>query len=215
MEPEPCTPHVQGLDEIYPTYEAGVNVELPVEIRIRGRREGRIFMKIKLLSLLGLALFFAGCQQPTWEELSSSEGAFSIFLPGSPTELTRTVNTAAGPIDFHFFLLEQKDIAYLVGYSDYPEIAVQKTNPEAILEGARNGAVASAQGKLLSELIISLNGYPGRELKIEPAGGEGTINTNMFVVDNRLYQVMVVTPKEKAFSKHVGKFLDSFKLLGK
>jgi len=37
----------------------------------------------------------------------------------------------------------------------------------------------------------------------------------MFVVDNRLYQVMVVTPKEKAFSMNVGKFLDSFKLLGK
>ncbi len=118
-------------------------------------------MKPKLLVLLVLAILLIGCQRSTWEEFSSSEGAFSILMPGAPTEHTNTVNTAVGPIDAYFFLLEQKDIAYMVGYSDYPDTVVQKTNPDAILEGARNGAVANVQGKLLKELIISLNGYPG------------------------------------------------------
>lgn len=172
-------------------------------------------MKPKLLVLLALAILLIGCQRSTWEEFSSSEGAFSILMPGTPTEQTKTVNTAVGPIDAYFFLLERKDIAYMVGYSDYPDTVVQKTNPDAILEGARNGAVANVQGKLLNELIISLNGYPGRELKIEPAGGKGTIKAKIFIVGNRLYQVMVVTPKEKAFSKNVRRFLDSFKFLGK
>lgn len=172
-------------------------------------------MKTKLLGLLALALLLGGCQGSTWDEFTSSEGAFSILLPGVPTEQTKTVNTAVGPIDAHFFLLERKDVAYMVGYSDYPDTVVQKNNPDAILEAARNGAVANVQGKLLSELMVSLNGYPGRELKIEPAGGKGTIKAKIFMVGNRLYQVMVVTPREKAFSKNVRKCLDSFKLFGR
>jgi hypothetical protein len=172
-------------------------------------------MKKKLLTPVFLALFLIGCEQSAWKEFSSSEGAFSILVPGTPNEQAISVNTEAGSIDGHLFMVGRKDMSYLVAYADYPDTLIQKRTPDAMLDGARDGAVANAQGKLLGELVISINGYPGRELKIESPDGQGIMKARIFMVGHRLYQVGVVTPKEKALSRNIGKFLDSFKLLKK
>lgn len=169
-------------------------------------------MKRKLLLLMLLPFFLTGCQQTPWEKFSSSQGAFSVLMPGTPTEQIRTANTAFGSIDVHMYLLEQTDVVYMVAYSDYPNTVVQGRTPDMILDGARDGAVANAQGKLLRELIISLDGHEGRELHIETAGGKATIKARIFIVGRRLYQEMVLTPKEETFSTNVNKFLDSFTL---
>jgi hypothetical protein len=172
-------------------------------------------MKSRWLTLVVLIAFLTSCQQATWKEFSSGEGTFSILMPGTPTEKTQKVNTQAGAIDMHLFTLVQKGVAYLAIYNDYPEVFVQARNADKMLDGARDGAVSSIQGKLLSELIISLDKYPGREIRIEAPDGKHTIQTRIYLVKNRLYQVGVVTPKEGSFSEDVTKFLDSFKLLEK
>jgi hypothetical protein len=172
-------------------------------------------MKNKHLDLVFLAVFLLGCQQSAWKEFNSSEGAFSVLVPGTPKEQTINVNIEGTPIDCHFFMLEQKDMVYLVAYADYPEALIHGRALDAILDGARDGAVANCKGRLLGESTISLNQYLGRELKIESPDGESTMKARIFMVGRRLYQVEVATPKEKDFSKNIGKFLDSFKLLEK
>ena len=157
-------------------------------------------------------IFVAGAASATWKEFSSSEGSFSILMPGEPTEQTKTVNTKAGAIDLHLFIFQQKNVAYFVSYVEYQEELVQANNAEKLLDGARDGAVSNVQGKLLNEVSISLEKYPGREIRIQVPDGKHTIQTRMYLVKNRLYQVMIVTPKEDSFSKDVTKFLDSFKL---
>ncbi len=72
-----------------------------------------------------LPFFLTGCQQTPWKKFSSSQGAFSVLMPGTPTEQIRTANTAFGSIDVHMYLLEQTDVAYMVAYSDYPNTVVQ------------------------------------------------------------------------------------------
>jgi len=176
---------------------------------------------MKKLVVLMVAVFFsffilvAGAPAATWKEFFSNEGSFSILMPGVPTEQTKRLNTKAGAIDMHLFILEQKNVAYFVSHIDYQEELLQQRNDDEILDGARNGAVKNVQGKLLSEVPISLDNYPGREIRIETSDGKHTIQTRIYLVKNRLYQVMIVTPKENSFSKDVTKFLDSFKLLEK
>jgi hypothetical protein len=172
-------------------------------------------MKSKLSASLFLLVFLAGCQQPTWKEFSSAGGAFSVLMPGTPTEQVRTADTASGPINAHMFLVEQGDVVYTVAYSDYPDTVVQEGTSNLILDGARDGAVAKVQGALLSDTIVSVDGHQGRELIIEAAGGKVTIQTRLVIVRRRFYQVMVITPKEKALSEDVNKFLDSFTFLKK
>lgn len=153
-----------------------------------------------------------GCQQTTWEKFSSSEGAFSALMPGTPTQQVRTAKTSSGLVDAYMFLVERRDVAYVVAYSDYPNPMIQAGTPKLILDGARDGAVANVQGKLVRESVISLDGHQGRELQIESPGGKVTVTARLFLVDRRLYQVMVLMHNDKASSEDVNKFLDSFRI---
>lgn len=169
-------------------------------------------MKRKLLACMFL-LVLIGCQQaPTWKEFESAQGGFAVLMPGTPTEQRQTAKTASGSIDAHMFVVDHGDVAYMVAYSDYPNTMIQERTPKLILDGARDGAVANAKGRLLNESSVSMNGHPGREVHVEPVGGKVTITARIFLVGRRLYQVMVLMPKEKASSKDVNKFLDSFRI---
>jgi len=140
-----------------------------------------------------------------------------VLMPGTPTKEKQTKNTQWGPIDLYFFIVEREDVVYTVSYVDYPQSFVQQIDPEIILDNARNAGVSNAQGTLLSEHTISLEEYPGRELRIKypTPGREITIHNRIFLVDNRFYQIMLTTPKEESFSEDIGKFFDSFVLLDK
>ena len=171
-------------------------------------------MRTRFLTAFLLVVFLVGgCSLFAWKEFKSTKGQFSLQVPGTPKEQKETVKTQAGDIDLHLFLLEQKEIAYMVGYSDYPEPLIKQAEPEAILDGARNGAVSNVNGKLLSERAVSLEGHKGREIKVKTE--KGVIKARIFLVEARLYQLMTVTAKEKTFAENTKRFFDSFKLLKK
>lgn len=150
--------------------------------------------------------------QQSWKEFKSLEGGYSICMPGAPKLETRLANTAAGPVDLHFASVDQQSVSYGVAYGDYPVSLVQASVPEKILDGVRNGMVSGLQGTLLAEEIISNTGNPGRDLRVATPDGKGTVRCRIFLVKNRVFQLIVVTTKEKSFSNNILKFLDSFKL---
>ena len=169
-------------------------------------------MKKRWIILFVLATFLMCCQQVTWQELSSGEGGFSVLMPGKPIEEMQKVNTQRGVIGMHIFTLKRKGIAYAASYNDYPEVIARLHNAEKMLTGARDGVISSVRGKLLSEFIISIGTYPGREVQIALGDGKYVMRTRFYLVKNRLYQVGVITPKQDIYSKNVTKYFESFKL---
>lgn len=169
----------------------------------------------KRLTIL-VALGFLACQKPAWKEFSSQAGGFSILLPGTPVEQVSTVNTAAGPFDFHLFSLDtfgEKGIAYTVAYSDYPESIFKASTPETILNSARDGVLSKMQGELIRDQATAIDGHTGKELSIRSDDGEFVIQARMFMVERRLYQIIVEAVKERAASRDVARCFESFKLL--
>jgi hypothetical protein len=150
----------------------------------------------------------------SWKEFRSQAGRFSVRLPGTPKEDKQAIDTAVGKIDMFLFVYEvSNDVAYLIMYNDYPEDVVAKADKTTMLDGARDGAVENVKGKLRSEKNVSISGSPGREIVVDTSDAPlSTIKSRMYLVKNRLYQVMAVVPKGKETSKDVDKFLDSFKL---
>jgi len=138
-----------------------------------------------------------------------------VLMPGTPTKVTHRMDTQVGPIDIWVFTLDQNKFTYIISYSDYPEQILQVKNQDNILDGARDGAVAHVQGKLLGQRQISLGQYPGRELTIEVPDGRHLVLMRMYLVKKRLHQVGVATPKANASSPNVTKFFESFKLIEK
>jgi len=160
--------------------------------------------------------------ESSWETFSSPKGGFAVSMPSPPVEKKQVVNTPIPQLDVYSFTVELKGnpaahrgaVFYAVYYSDYPDTHVQQTEPEKILDAARDGGVASSRGHLISELIISLDGYPGRDIRIALPTIRAVMRFRIYLVRQRLYQLAVVTSKDEASSQDIGQFLDSFRLLG-
>jgi hypothetical protein len=169
-----------------------------------------------LLLLLVVGALLAGCGQTAWSEFSSVDGAFSVLMPGTPTEQTQSQDTDLGAIEVHSFTFEQGGVAYLVGYNDLPAAVLEAVTPAVILDSACGGQVEKVNGTLLNKEEIMLGTYPGRDLEIQIQDSTGTssLRSRTFLIRDRLYQVMVVGPKGQITSPDTTKFLDSFKLVG-
>jgi hypothetical protein len=161
---------------------------------------------------LGLTLPLLVSQAPaSWVSFAPKDGAFTVKLPAIPVEKTKQVDSPAGKLTTRFYLCDEPgDGAYVVSLTDYPAKALEG-NPEKRLNNARDGAVASAKGKLVHERKIKLAGHSGRELWIE-ADKTGMIQTRIYFVKQRLYQTMAIGPKEFVETKETAAFLDSFRL---
>lgn len=168
-----------------------------------------------VLAGIGLWLSFTGfavSQGEAWKPLTSQEGRFSLLMPGAPKEQSQEVATPAGTIKMTMYVLEQGESAWFATFNDYPAEVIQKADAETLLNGARDGAIGTVQGKLLAEKKIAIDTYPGRELEFEAQGGAFLARSRIYLVKERLYQIMILSPKAQGLPKDTGKFLDSFKL---
>jgi len=144
--------------------------------------------------------------QASWNEFSSTSGNFAVSLPGTPKEDTETNQDGSTE---HSFSLTVDNAAFLVHYSDIPD--VEKLDQEQIkklLDSAPSDFAQGANAKLLGEKSISINGYPGKEFEFEmgeKVNGKGRV----YLVKQRLYIVVGMTTEPE----NVQKFLDSFRLL--
>lgn len=171
--------------------------------------------KIKLFFtiLFCLLLMLPGCTSSKFVDFKSESGGFIVKFPGTPKEEKTTANTQAGPIEAISYSVSNNKISYTVAYNDYPEELVKSSKPDDILNGARDGAVTNTKGKLLNELIINLDNYPGRDFRYELSGGIGIVRQRIYLVNNRLYQIMTATESEDMFLNSITEFFDSFRLI--
>jgi len=162
--------------------------------------------------LLGVSLpLVLGANVDDWKPLTEKEGGFSILFPGTPTENKQETKTPAGTVAVTFFVLEKEGITYVASYSVFPKESVKARSEEKRLDNARDGAVASAKGKLENQRSIKIGKYPGRELMIQ--GEKNFVRSRIFAVENRLYQTMVVGSKQQVSGSQADHFLDSFRLI--
>ena len=180
--------------------------------------------KISLNIILGFfltAISLTAFSQ-NWDNISPEECKCAILMPGKPEQAKRTINHPAyGKLTMNFAILQPKDstdpnLVYMLSYTDYPTgtIHSDSTNTlESFFASSREGAIANVQGKLLSETIVNLSGYPGRELRINFKNGLALIRCRNYLVKNRLYTIQIITLTENNFNNSINKFLESFKLL--
>ncbi len=169
-----------------------------------------------LVCLLIVALTLSACGGSKPTEFSSEAGGFSIMTPITLEEQTQPVDTAAGQIEMHLFMGDQGNTGYVIAYADYPPEIIAESDSQTLLEGVRDGAIGNVNGALVSEQAISINGYPGIEIVANvtnDGGEEGVLKAHVYIVNNRLYQVMIITQQGDTDTAEMDEFLQSFKLL--
>jgi len=157
---------------------------------------------------LAMAPSLAAAQE--WKPYNFDECHCSAQFPGTPQVRTTPVRTNLGNLDAKMATLEVPEGFYAIMFVDYPKDRPTKSTPDDILTGVREGQVANLKGKLVSETKITMNGFPGRELRIE-APGDLVLFSRVYLAKERLYQSLAVTPKKREGSADVKKFLDSLK----
>lgn len=152
--------------------------------------------------------------QSIWKQFSSSEGGFRLLMPGTPTQENKSVNTQVGALTIHMFIVpRQKEAIYAVAYADLPSnISPTPSEINQLLTDVAYGISDGAGGRLLSQQAISLGNFPGKEIRLQLA--EGMIaRGRIYLVNKRLYQVLVATNQERNLTKSIEGFLNSFQLL--
>lgn len=162
-----------------------------------------------------------------WKEFSSSEGGFSVLLPGTPIQRIDQVDTRRGKISIVGYVLKTDGAVYFASYSDFVMNSGNPEDAKRLLDGGRQGMLSDPSVKLISEKEITLGDNLGREWLTEQANQISL--RRAYFVRGRLYQLAIEIPSELAFKTDSAspkpedrsnfleisssRFLNSFKLI--
>jgi outer membrane lipoprotein-sorting protein len=148
---------------------------------------------------------------PVWTEFKSEAGRFSILMPAKPNYATQTFETGQGRFEHHVFIATAGLLACFVDYADMPKQFGEAKNSDALFDLARDEFLKGAQAKLERETNISMDGHPGREVRMHVYGG--AVRLRLFLISGRLYQLSITLVKKEATSEEetIEKFFKSFK----
>ena len=156
------------------------------------------------------------CTPSEWHELAVSEGGFSILMRPEPYYAKQQVDTPAGRMLAHLYSSDRRDAYFAVGYSDYPLALVMGTAPDALFAGIRDTWVRRIEGRLVAGDRLSLGKqYPGVEFVAEGKikGEDAFLHARLFLVDQRLYQIVAIGRKGEVAQGLVNRYLNSFRLI--
>ena len=147
------------------------------------------------------------------EIYESEDGRFKVnFLGATPEVSQEVIPTELGNIEITMFLYEKSMTeAYIIGYNDYPSAIVEAGSTAEMLAGGKEGVVNSmgvTQFDLEEE--VSLDGHSGLHFK----GIAGTLHIEyqMYLVENRLYQIGVVRDGSYVTPDRADTFFGTFEL---
>ena len=147
------------------------------------------------------------------EIYESEDGRFKVnFLGATPEISSESVPTELGDIEITMFLYEKSATeAYIIGYNDYPSAIVEAGSTADMLAGGKEGVINSMGVTHLDlEEEVSIDGHSGLHFK----GVAGTMHVEyqMYLVENRLYQIGVIRDGSYVTQDRVDTFFGTFEL---
>jgi len=168
-----------------------------------------------LLLIAVIAPLLGACDGPSWKEVQSPEGGFRILMRGDPLVEKQDLETPIGKIAGQWYSTELQDSVFGVGYADYPAELVRNVPHRELFTTVRSSWLSRIDGKLQGDgTAIGLEGNPGMEYIAAGKfnGRDAYLRGRIYLVGNRLFQVVVFGDKHTLPLSDINKFVDSFKL---
>jgi hypothetical protein len=143
-----------------------------------------------------------------WKTYSYPADSFSVSFPAEPDQSSKELDTANGKLEVRSYATQDGQTALVVGVFEYKK-GLAGRDQTAVLEAGKQGVLTSVKARLGAEKPIALGANPGIEFTAE--SDAALLTVRMYLVNNFVYQVMVVTPGKTPYGG-TQQFLDSFRL---
>lgn len=175
-------------------------------------------MKTALVCLLALVSSQFFTPDTTWYTFETEE--IRIEFPKEPALSKQMAPTAVGDIEMNIASYDasrdgDSTLAYVFISSVYPDsmlTSIKKEEIPAFFRASIDGAVKNVSGQLISEKEVTLNGFPGREARIDFGNGTAVIYLHMYLVRNTGYFIQTITETGKVENQAALRFHRSFRL---
>lgn len=130
-------------------------------------------------------------------DLDASAEGFKAQFPGQVTPDRRTAKTPSGAeVKNSTWAIRLDGVIYTLIVTDNPEQKVTPASAEKFLQSAMEGMIKPLNGTIESQEKIQLQGFPG--LAYVGTLPQGKMKARNYVVDTRLYTLLVISPEEYA-----------------
>lgn len=144
-------------------------------------------------------------------EVTAEDGAFSIRFPAKPEFSVEPTETEIGVLSNNMYIYEHGiELSYMIAFSDYPQEYIGQYEPEGMLKGAMEGFVEATGMTVEKQEKIDIKGHEGIDFMASGGGYWGHMRD--YLVENRLYQVGILSTSGPVNEVDTEAFLNSFKL---
>ncbi len=141
----------------------------------------------------------------------SPDGKFTISFPGKPEFSTESVASDEGILENNMYMYEySQEIVYMLAYTEYEIKHIFGYDPYELLDNAMNGFVEEVGILVQKKEKIKTGEHPG--IEFIASGTEYHAHICDYLVENRLYQIGILSSAGQIEPADADAFFSSFKL---
>ena len=165
---------------------------------------------IVLIGLLAAAPLYTQTAPEVWKQYPYPSDGFAISAPSVPTYSNQVKATDAGNVEIHTYTIPLGSNG-VVMISSSQVNGLEKNSPRTRLQMAKEGALKAGDATLTTEKEITVGRYPG--LQYEATAQNLHVRARMYIVKNRLFQLLEISPLTTPFPIEAERISTSFKIL--
>jgi len=167
-----------------------------------------------ILAMIGGKLFSQHFITATqYKTFTSDLGGYSVLIPTDTESKVETINILSGSItgDAQSAIDYNLGIKFSVHHFKMPAFLMSSANPDKVLKTMSDDFISWANGTILSDQKTEFRSFPGRECSVKKSDGK-TVKMKVFMVRDKIYQMIVYCKSADSGNKRIGQFFDSFNL---
>src|ERR1022692_60301 len=176
-------------------------------------------LKIFAASIVAATALFSFRSGGEWIMVAADN--CKIYFPQRPVDQMGTVATDKGELKVNIYSYKaaakakDENLAYVLSVTQYPDSVILLENQdqtEAFFKNSVDGIVNNYHGKLLSQSNTTIQGFPGRQVKLDLQQGGAIMNIRFYLVKNTMYMLETITTAVKDPNNSMKRFMNSFEI---
>jgi hypothetical protein len=166
--------------------------------------------------LSALIVFPAAARADEWKVFKAPGDEFEVKLPGEPMVQKQEQPLPQGKMQMTMYLASDNESAtvYMVASCDFPpELRkMLKDNPGFFYDSLFMGMLQGVMGKETAKRDVMMGQHKGKELEATVFNGNGRMIGRAFIINEKVYMLLIMSPKDRDLKEDGKKLFDSFKV---